>query len=57
MNKFDDRIIAILAVTIICIIAMFVVPNEAKEVMIPTITGIFGIVTGRAMKNKQDNSS
>ena len=45
----DDKFLAIVAVTILCIGALISMGVDSKDILIPAITGIFGIVTGRAM--------
>ena len=45
----DDKFLAIVAVTVICVGALISMGVESKDILIPAITGIFGIVTGRAM--------
>ena len=42
----NDKVIAMLLVTIICCVAMFKMDGAIKDIILPAITGIFGIVTG-----------
>jgi len=48
MKSFDyeDKDLVIIATLTIAIVAMFVM-DESKEVVLPVITGMFGIVVGK----------
>ena len=46
----NDKIIAIACATVICLVSVVVLGAEAKDLILPAITGIFGVVTGAAMK-------
>ena len=51
MTAYDnDKNMAILAVTLICCLSIWLLGAEAKDIIIPSITGIFGVVTGSTMK-------
>lgn len=47
----SDKNLAILALAVIAVVAMFTMPGTAKDVVIPIITGIAGFVMGDARKN------
>lgn len=49
-NPIDDKLVAIICTTIICCVAMGVMDTNAKEIIIPVVTGIFGVVTGASIK-------
>jgi hypothetical protein len=46
----NDKNAAIFAVASICIGALWTLGPEAKDILIPAITGIFAIVTGSRTK-------
>lgn len=46
----NDKNAAIFAVAIICICALWALESDAKDILIPAITGIFAIVTGSKTK-------
>lgn len=53
----DDRSLAIISGTIVCVASLFVLGTDAREIVIPVITGVFGVVTGasRASINSYKN--
>ena len=54
MNNSIEVIVSIVAIIGLCVVVCFVPPDSvAKEVITPCITGIFGIVTGRALSQKK----
>jgi hypothetical protein len=46
----NDKSLAMLLVTLICCLAMWKLEGSAKDIILPAITGIFGVVTGMGMK-------
>lgn len=50
MNIFDnDKLLAMICVTAICCVSIYFDPSGSKEIIMPIVTGIFGIVTGQAI--------
>lgn len=46
----NDKSLAMMLVTLICCLAMWKLDAAAKDIILPAITGIFGVVTGMGMK-------
>lgn len=45
---FDDKILVIIAVTVICLVSMFVVATP-ENIIIAVLSGLFGLVSGAAL--------
>ncbi len=52
----NDKIMAMLFVTGICIVALFTQPEIAKLIISQVVTGIFAIVTGYQIGIKSKNA-
>ena len=48
----NDKLLAMICVTAICCVSMYFDPSGSKDVIMPVVTGIFGIVTGQAISTK-----
>jgi TctA family transporter len=46
----NDKFVAMFFVTIICCWAMYKMGIDAKDIIVPSITGMFGVVTGVAIR-------
>jgi hypothetical protein len=42
----NDKLMAILCVTAICCVSIYLDPHGSKDIIMPIITGIFGMATG-----------
>lgn len=52
----NDKALAMILVTLLCAICLIHLDSQtAKDIVIPAITGIFGIVTGRLSKENNDH--
>ena len=50
MPDFDDKDLVILAVTVLTILAMVIMKVEAKDIVMSSLTGLFGIAVGKTIK-------
>ena len=46
----DDKLIGIATLGIIACLSMWLLPDAAEKIVVPIVTGIGGLVTGRLAK-------
>jgi len=46
----NDKLAAMFFASVICVVAMYTIGTEAKDILLPVLTGMFGIVTGASIK-------
>ena len=51
--SIDDKSLVIVAVTVIVLVAMWVLGADAKDLVSNAITGMFGVAVGRSMNGGQ----
>lgn len=49
-NKVDDKSQVIIAATLLGVLCLFVIPNEAPNIINAIIAGLFGVAVGKSMK-------